>query len=170
MTTNKIKLKLKTILPVRHFRNNARTKRSGRTWEQSAGPPDPNNANKTTTGPGHRRTAGEEDRAKAPGRNQPNSPTTAQATCAANSHLGKPKHHSPLVREKTQDCRPAETQRARTKKSDGEGQHQKTVTNCIGKPKQQLRCLAQRFSCCFKWFSSRTRTYNRFSPLILFLL
>ena len=92
MTTNKIKLKLKTILPVKHFRNNARTKRSGRTWEQSAGPPDPNNANKTTTGPGHKRTAGEEDRAKAPGRNQPNSPTTAQATCAANSHLGKPKH------------------------------------------------------------------------------
>ena len=101
VTTNKIKLKLKTILPVKHFRNNARTKRSGRTWEQSAGPPDPNNANKTTTGPGHKRTAGEEDRAKAPGRNQPNSPTTAQATCAANSHLGKPKH---LVERATLDC------------------------------------------------------------------
>jgi hypothetical protein len=65
---------------------------SGKARVQSAGPQEPNSVNKTTTGQGHRRTAGEENRAEAPGRNQPNNPTTTQATCAANSHLGKPKH------------------------------------------------------------------------------
>ena len=44
-----------------------------------------------------------------------------------------------------------------------EGQHQKTVTNCICKPKQHS-CDACRnaLRCCLKWFSSRTRTCNRF--------
>ena len=164
VTANEIKLKSKTILPVKHFRNNARTKGSGRTREQSAGPPNPNNVNKTTTGPGHRRTAGEEDRAKAPGRNQPNSPTTAQATCAANSHLGKPKHpvrkhmrqtnagptrgkHRRSLRNanpKTPTRKPKP--KTKTPANKTECKHGKTVMNC------QLSKAGQRFSLFVHWF------------------
>ena len=44
-----------------------------------------------------------------------------------------------------------------------EGQHQKTVTNCICKPKQHSWDACCNALCCyFKWFSSRAWTCNRF--------
>ena len=89
---------------------------SGKARVQSAEPQEPNSVNKTTTGQGHRRTAGEENRAEAPGRNQPNNPTTTQATCAANSHLGKPKH-------------PARKHMRQTNVGPTRGNHRRSLTN-----------------------------------------
>ena len=51
-----------------------------------------------------------------------------------------------------------------------EGQHQKTVTNCICKPKQHSwDACRNALCCCFKWFSSRARTCNRFLHICCFL-
>ena len=51
-----------------------------------------------------------------------------------------------------------------------EGQHQKTVTNCICKPKQHSwDACRNALCCCFKWFSSRARTCNRFLHTCCFL-